>query len=125
MERETWGGKIISTWHCSSDKPRLRSSRSQLNTHSLEFVGTGACVDADVDDEMVSLSTIGACLVDWTDPRKCFSPDVGTDAEKKTNVNGDVHLEFARNVLERLDSNCSSKSPKCTMHFLSLSLHDH
>lgn len=67
--------------------------------------------DADVDDEMVSLSTIGACLVDWTDPRKCFSPDVGTDAEKKTNVNGDVHLEFARNVLERLDSNCSSKCP--------------
>lgn len=81
--------------------------------------------DADVDDEMVSLSTIGACLVDWTDPRKCFSPDVGTDAEKKTNVNGDVHLEFARNVLERLDSNCSSKSPKCMMYFLSLSLHDH
>lgn len=69
--------------------------------------------DADVDDEMVSLSTIGACLVDWTDPRKCFSPDVGTDAEKKTNVNGDVHLEFARNVLERLDSNCSSKCPEC------------
>lgn len=72
--------------------------------------------DADVDDEMVSLSTIGACLVDWTDPRKCFSPDVGTDAEKKTNVNGDVHLEFARNVLERLDSNCSSKCPKCMTH---------
>lgn len=73
--------------------------------------------DADVDDEMVSLSTIGACLVDWTDPRKCYSPDVGTDAEKKTNVNGDVHLEFARNVLERLDSNCSSKYPKSVTHF--------
>lgn len=66
--------------------------------------------DADVDDEMVSLSTIGACLIDWTDPRKCFSPDVGLDAEKKTNVNGDVHLEFASNILERLDSSCSSKS---------------
>lgn len=64
--------------------------------------------DADVDDEMVSLATIGACLVDWTDPRKCYSPDAGLDAEKK-NVNGDVHLEFARNILERLDSNCSSK----------------
>lgn len=68
--------------------------------------------DADVDDEMVSLSTIGACLVDWTDPRKCYSPDVGADAEKKTNVNGDVHLEFARNVLERLDSNCSKDEKK-------------
>lgn len=81
--------------------------------------------DADVDDKMVSLSTIGACLVDWTDPRKCYSPDAGTDAEKKTNVNGDVHLEFARNVLERLDSNCSSKSPKCMIHLLKSSLHDH
>lgn len=80
--------------------------------------------DADVDDEMVSLSTIGACLVDWTDPRKCFSPDVGTDAEKKTNVNGDVHLEFARNVLERLDSNCSSKCPKCMTHVPKSFSHD-
>lgn len=68
--------------------------------------------DADVEDEMVSLSTIGACLVDWTDPRKCYSPDLGADAEKKTNVNGDVHLEFARNVLERLDSNCSKDEKK-------------
>lgn len=81
--------------------------------------------DADVDDEMVSLSTIGACLVDWTDPRKCFSPDVGTDAEKKTNVNGDVHLEFARNVLERLDSNCSSKCPRCMTDVPKSFSHDH
>jgi condensin complex subunit 3 len=76
--------------------------------------------DADVDDEMVSLSTIGACLVDWTDPRKCYSPDVGIDVEKKTNVNGDVHLEFARNVLERLDSNCSSKCSLCIRHISSI-----
>lgn len=81
--------------------------------------------DADVDDEMVSLSTIGACLVDWTDPRKCYSPEVGTDAEKKTNVNGDVHLEFARNVLERLDSNCSSKCPQGLTHASRSSSHDH
>lgn len=73
--------------------------------------------DADVDDEMVSLATIGACLVDWTDPRKCYSPDAGLEAEKKV-VNGDVHLEFARNILERLDSNCSSTSfppPLCVL----------
>ncbi|KUI64486.1 Condensin complex subunit 3 [Cytospora mali] len=68
--------------------------------------------DADVDDEMVSLSTIGACLIDWTDPRKCYSPEVGLDAEKKTNVNGDVHLELARNILERLDSSCSKDEKK-------------
>ncbi|KAF3770442.1 hypothetical protein M406DRAFT_59453 [Cryphonectria parasitica EP155] len=67
--------------------------------------------DADVDDEMVSLATIGACLVDWTDPRKCYSPDASTEAEKK-NINGDVHLEFARNILERLDSSCSKEEKK-------------
>lgn len=77
--------------------------------------------DADVEDEMVSMSAIGACLVDWTDPRKCFSSDAGADAEKK-NVNGDVHLEFARNILERLDSNATSKSSPLTLGSKSLSL---
>jgi condensin complex subunit 3 len=68
--------------------------------------------DADVEDEMVSLSTIGACLVDWTDPRKCYSPSSGGfggegDAEKKL-VNADVHLEFASDILERLGGNVPS-----------------
>ncbi|KAJ9134466.1 Condensin subunit-like protein [Pleurostoma richardsiae] len=67
--------------------------------------------DADVGDEMVSLSTIGACLVDWTDPRKCYAPDHGADAEKK-HVNSDVHLDFARDILERLDSNASKEEKK-------------
>jgi condensin complex subunit 3 len=64
--------------------------------------------DVDVGEDMVSMTTIGACLVDWTDPRKCFSPDAGLDAEKK-NVNGDVHLEFAQDILEKLRGNVSSK----------------
>jgi condensin complex subunit 3 len=64
--------------------------------------------DADVEEEMVSLSTIGACLVDWTDPRKCYSPGIAAETEKK-NVNGDVHLELAKDVLERLNGNYSSK----------------
>lgn len=68
--------------------------------------------DADIDDEMVSLSTIGACLVDWTDPRKCFSPSAagGVSGAGEKHVNGDVHLEFARDVLERLGGNAPSKS---------------
>lgn len=67
--------------------------------------------DADVEDEMVSLSTIGACLVDWTDPRKCYSPGsaMGLDTEKKV-VNGDVHLEFAKNIIDKLDGNLNSMS---------------
>ncbi|KAK0723119.1 condensin subunit Cnd3-like protein [Lasiosphaeria miniovina] len=71
--------------------------------------------DADVDEEMVSLSTIGACLVDWTDPRKCFSATSGgglsVDGEKK-NVNGDVHLDFAKNIIERLGGNASKEEKK-------------
>ena len=64
--------------------------------------------DADVEDEMVSLSTIGACLVDWTDPRKCYSPGVSADALEKKNINGDVHLDFATDILERLSGSYSS-----------------
>jgi condensin complex subunit 3 len=64
--------------------------------------------DVDVDENMVSLNTIGACLVDWTDPRKCYTPDLIPDADKR-NVNGDVHLELAMDILERLNSNISSK----------------
>jgi condensin complex subunit 3 len=70
--------------------------------------------DADVEDEMVSLSTIGACLVDWTDPRKCYSPGDSANAEKK-NINGDVHLDLAKDILARLNSNLSSKSVKLPM----------
>jgi condensin complex subunit 3 len=64
--------------------------------------------DVDVNEDMVSMTTIGACLVDWTDPRKCYDPDAGLDAEKK-NVNGDVHLEFAQDILEKLRGNVGSK----------------
>lgn len=64
--------------------------------------------DVDVDEDMVSMTTIGACLVDWTDPRKCYSPSVQPDAEKK-NVNGDVHLDFGLDILERLRTNIGSK----------------
>lgn len=67
--------------------------------------------DADVDAEMVSLSTIGACLVDWTDPRKCYTPGLPADAEKK-NVNGDIHLDFAMAILDRLHGNASSTSSR-------------
>lgn len=77
--------------------------------HSLHLVRESrADRDEDVEAEMTSLSTIGACLVDWTDPRKCYQPGYAMDAEKK-NVNGDVHLEFAKDILDRLDGNFSSK----------------
>ncbi|KAH6627682.1 condensin subunit-like protein [Chaetomium tenue] len=71
--------------------------------------------DADIEDEMVSLTTIGACLVDWTDPRKCFSPASGAgglDEAEKKNVNADVHLDFANDIIERLGGNVRKEEKK-------------
>ncbi|KAK5636000.1 hypothetical protein RRF57_011712 [Xylaria bambusicola] len=77
--------------------------------HALYNIREGIDDDEmDVDDEMASLNTIGACLVDWTDPRKCYMPGVPMDADRK-NVNGDVHLDFASDILEKLNGNLSSK----------------
>jgi condensin complex subunit 3 len=70
--------------------------------------------DGDADTEMVGISTIGAHLVDWTDPRKCYVPGNQislSDENSKKAVNGDVHLEFARDLLERLSSGISSMFP--------------
>ncbi|KAH8649637.1 nuclear condensing complex subunit [Tricladium varicosporioides] len=71
--------------------------------------------EGDAETEMVSLSTIGAHLVDWTDPRKCYVPGnqlaLNDDGAKKA-VNGDVHLEFARDILERLSSGTSREEKK-------------
>ncbi|TDZ27166.1 Condensin complex subunit 3 [Colletotrichum spinosum] len=67
--------------------------------------------DADVDEDMESLATIGACLVDWTDPRKCYNPAAGLELEKKA-VNGDIHLDFALDILDRMNGNMSKAEKK-------------
>ncbi|KAL6850871.1 chromosome condensation complex Condensin, subunit G [Amphichorda felina] len=73
--------------------------------------------DVDVGEDMVSLNTIGACLVDWTDPRKCYSPIALLDVDKKA-VNGDVHLEFAQDILEKLRSNVTREEKKVVASLL-------
>jgi condensin complex subunit 3 len=80
--------------------------------HSLFNVHEGLDDEDDDSANMVSLSTIGAHLVDWTDPRKCYVPgDAMTfqDEGAKKAVNGDVHLDLARDILERLNSTATSK----------------
>jgi condensin complex subunit 3 len=66
----------------------------------------------DEDSEMVNLSIVGAHLIDWTDPRKCYvagdGMSLGDEMTKKV-INGDVHLDLARDILEKLNSNISSK----------------
>ena len=80
--------------------------------HKLFEVQESLDDEGDTETEMVSLSTIGAHLVDWTDPRKCYVPGsqltLGDEGAKKA-VNGDVHLEFARDLLEKLGSNITSE----------------
>lgn len=71
--------------------------------------------DADVDEDMQSMMTIGSCLVDWTDPRKCYNPDAGLEAEKKV-VSGDVHLAFALAILERISGTISSMFPASSFY---------
>jgi condensin complex subunit 3 len=82
--------------------------------HKLFEVKESLDDEGDTETEMVSLSTIGAHLVDWTDPRKCYIPGnqltLGDEGSKKA-VNGDVHLEFARDLLEKLGSNITSTFP--------------
>ncbi|KAB8292263.1 hypothetical protein EYC80_008005 [Monilinia laxa] len=71
--------------------------------------------DEDAEAEMVGLGTIGAHLVDWTDPRKCYVPGnqltLSDDAAKKV-VNGEVHLDFAMDILERLNSSMRLEEKK-------------
>lgn len=72
--------------------------------------------EADIEEDMISMPAIGACLVDWTDPRKAYNPTSLLDTEKKS-IGGDVHLELALDILDRLHSNVTSKSFN---HFLVL-----
>ncbi|TVY83178.1 Condensin complex subunit, partial [Lachnellula suecica] len=71
--------------------------------------------DGEAESEMVSLTTIGSHLVDWTDPRKLHVPGnqmTLNDEGAKKAVNGDVHLYFARDLLERLDSGINREEKK-------------
>lgn len=91
----------------------LMRSISLHALHSLLNLREGLDDDGDVDvgEDMVSMTAIGACLVDWTDSRKCYSPGVQLDADRK-NVNGDVHLDFGRDVLERLRANIGKEEKR-------------
>lgn len=75
--------------------------------------------DEDEDIEMVSLSVIGAHLVDWTDPRKCYVPgssiSIADEGAKKA-VNGDVHLDLASDILDRMNNATSKFTHSPSIH---------
>ncbi|KAJ3493371.1 hypothetical protein NLG97_g4773 [Lecanicillium saksenae] len=74
--------------------------------------------EADIEEDMVSMPAIGACLVDWTDPRKVYSPTSLLEPEKKA-LNGDVHLELALDIMDRLHSNVTKEEKKLVAGLLS------
>ncbi|TAQ87250.1 hypothetical protein B7494_g4415 [Chlorociboria aeruginascens] len=82
--------------------------------HKLTEVQESLEVEGDAEVEMVSLGTIGAHLVDWTDPRKCYMPgnQLSIEESAKKAVNGDVHLDFAHDILERLRSSTRQEEKK-------------
>ena len=83
--------------------------------HSLMLVND----NVDEEEEMVGTTVIASQLVDWTDPRKLvvagsaageslFDEMGKRDAAKA--VNGDVHLNLATDLLEKIgSSSCNSK----------------
>ncbi|PHH62424.1 hypothetical protein CDD81_7143 [Ophiocordyceps australis] len=70
--------------------------------------------DLDISHDMLSLTTIGAYLVDWTDPRKCYlaGQDLLSESAERKSVNGDVHLDFAQDIMQALCSNISKEEKK-------------
>ena len=78
------------------------------------LVGLGE--ELDEDEEMVGMSVIANMLSDWTDARKLVVPDAAAvswdEAGRKDTqaVNGDIHLDMAVALLERVMSpGCSSE----------------
>ena len=81
--------------------------------HALQTMGE----ELEEGEEMVGMSVVGGMLVDWTDARKLVVPDAAmvswNEAGNKESreVNGDIHLDLAAEVLEQAMSNgCTSKS---------------
>lgn len=84
----------------------------------------GLVEELDEEEEMVGIGTVGNMLVDWTDARKlvvqdqaCVSWDEAGRKEVKA-VNGDIHLELAEHLLEKVMSHgCTSKLKSAFLRF--------
>ena len=101
--------------YCHSRRGNMeRISRVVLAViHSLLGMGE----ELDEDEEMVGMTVVANMLVDWTDARKLVVQDaaaVSWDEVGKSEpgiVNGDIHLDLAKDLLERaMAAGCSSKS---------------
>lgn len=84
----------------------------------------GLIEELDEDEEMVGIGVVGNMLLDWTDARKLVVQDedgLGWDESGKREakaINGDVHLDLAVELLEKVMSHgCTSKLKEITPFF--------
>jgi len=66
--------------------------------------------EEDVVGDMVGLSVIIAHLVDWTDSRKLAAALSGLGSASSNEDDGEVHLDWALELLEKILGVTSSKS---------------
>lgn len=78
----------------------------------------GLIEELDEDEEMVGIGVVGNMLLDWTDTRKLVIQDEdglgwGESGKREAKaVNGDIHLDLAVELLEKVMSHgCTSKPP--------------
>ena len=101
--------------YCHSRRENMaRMSRVVLAViHSLLGMGE----ELDEDEEMVGMTVVANMLVDWTDARKLVVQDTAAvswdEAGKKepSAINGDIHLELAEDLLERVMAAACSSEP--------------
>ncbi|KAI9828456.1 MAG: hypothetical protein M1832_002884 [Thelocarpon impressellum] len=84
--------------------------------HGLALLGED--IDEELEEDMVPLPVVAAQLVDWTDPRKLVVAGEAASwdemgRKESKGVNGDVHLDLAVEVLEKIcSSGCSREERK-------------
>lgn len=100
--------------YCHSRKENME--RMATVTPSILHTVLSLTEEMDEEEEMVGTGVVGNMLVDWTDPRKLVIQDedaVSWDEAGKReikSVNGDIHLNLAENLLEKVISHgCTSK----------------
>ena len=100
--------------YCHSRRENMERMSRVVPSVMHSLVGMGE--ELDEDEEMVGMTVVANMLVDWTDARKLIVQDSASvswdEAGKKEAlpVNGDIHLELAESLLEKIIGyGCTSK----------------
>jgi condensin complex subunit 3 len=98
--------------HSKKENMELLASVAPAVMHSV----VGFQDEIEEDEEVVSASTVGGMLVEWTDARRLVSLDTMTDTNPS---DGDIHLNLAISLLERIQaSTCTKEERKAILSML-------